>query len=278
MKLKSIAVVTCWYGEYPWYFPYFIHSCAYNPTIDFIIITDNESEIPNKPDNVKIIFKQLEEIKKEFSVKLGFEVNIDFPYKLCDFKPAYGYVFDKILDDYDFWGHGDIDLVYGDIREFMTYELLNDFDVLSSRHDYITGSFALLKNNKRINSLFLESRDYKQVFSSVGNYCFDECNYLFKKLEKGASIFDFPDNIESMTLVVKRAENEGRIKVFFDFIIVEGNPGNIKWDNGKVIYKDRFETMFYHLIKFKEKCKKRTILNPIPNTYYFTSKNIKSSI
>ena len=32
---KSIAILTCWYGEYPWYFPYFIHSCVYNPSVDF---------------------------------------------------------------------------------------------------------------------------------------------------------------------------------------------------------------------------------------------------
>lgn len=275
MRLTSIAVLTCWYGDYPWYFPYFIHSCSFNSTIDFIIITDNQNSIPDKPNNVKIIYKKLEKIKEEFSAKLGFEVNIDFPYKLCDFKPAYGYVFQEILDKYDFWGHGDIDLVYGNIREFMTEELLNNYDVLSSRHDYITGSFALFRNNEQINSLFLESRDYKQVFSNSINYCFDECNYLFQELGRGASIFDFLDSIESMTLVVKRAEKEGRVKVFFDFIVLEGNPGNIKWDNGRVIYKDRFEAMFYHLIKFKEVCKQRTVLDFIPNTYFFTSKIIK---
>lgn len=88
MPLTSIAVLTCWYGDYPWYFPYFIHSCSFNSTIDFIIITDNQNSIPDKPNNVKIIYKKLEKIKEEFSAKLGFEVNIDFPYKLCDFKPA----------------------------------------------------------------------------------------------------------------------------------------------------------------------------------------------
>ena len=70
----SIAVITCWYGPYPWYFPYFIHSCIYNPTIDFIIITDNdESLICNKPENVRIIYKTLEEIKIVASEKLSFQ-------------------------------------------------------------------------------------------------------------------------------------------------------------------------------------------------------------
>ncbi len=42
---KSIGMLTCWYGPYPWYFPYFIHSCGFNPTIDFILITDNSELI-----------------------------------------------------------------------------------------------------------------------------------------------------------------------------------------------------------------------------------------
>ena len=48
----------------PWYFPYFIHSCSFNPTIDFIIITDNKELIRNQPKNVKIIHKTIEEIKQ----------------------------------------------------------------------------------------------------------------------------------------------------------------------------------------------------------------------
>ena len=67
MQPHSIALLTCWYGPYPWYFPYFIHSCRYNPTIDFIIITDNIEPIHNKTNNVKIIYKTLDEIKSGFS-------------------------------------------------------------------------------------------------------------------------------------------------------------------------------------------------------------------
>ncbi|MDP3912925.1 MAG: hypothetical protein Q8R96_04210 [Bacteroidota bacterium] len=274
MNKKKIAILTCWYGSYPWYFPYFIHSCEHNSTVDFIIVTENRELIPNKPNNVKIIHKTLDELKTIFSEKLGFSVRIDYPYKLCDFKPAYGFLFHEILQKYDFWGMGDVDVVYGDIRSFMTEELLNEFDVISSRHDYITGSFCLFKNIEFINKLFKQSKDYKMVFSKKNNYCFDECNYLFEHLTNGSSIFDFPDNIQSMTYVVKKMESEGRLKAFFDFIIVEGNPGNIKWENGKIYYKNLYEAMFYHLILFKEVCKKRTIPNRKSNTLYFTPTRI----
>ena len=273
----SIAILTCWYGSYPWYFPYFVHSCKFNPTIDFIIITDNDQPIPDKPQNVKIIYKALEEIKAIASEKLGFAVNIDYPYKLCDFKPAYGFIFSEILMCYDFWGHGDIDVVYGNIRDFMTDEILSNYDVISSRHDYITGTFCLFRNNKYINCLFRKSKDYKRVFRSAEHFCFDECNFLFAELQNGASIFDYPHNIQSMTYVVKKSEAEGKLRAFFDFIIVEGTPGKIKWDNGKIIYKEEYEAMFYHLIKFKTECKRPKILDPMPQTFYFTKRTIKAT-
>ena len=274
IKIKKIAILTCWYGPFPWYLPYFIHSCTYNPTIDFYIITNNQEVIPNKPNNVKIIFKTIDEIKTIASERLGFTVNINYPYKLCDFKPAYGFLFPEIIKRYDFWGHGDIDVVYGNIRNFMTDEILNEYDIISSRHDYITGTFCLFKNNEKMNTLFMQSKDYKLVFSSADHFCFDECNFLFQELQNGASIFDYPDNIQSMTYVVKKAEAEGKLKAFFDFIIIEGATGKIKWENGKIIYKDLYEAMFYHLIQFKTASKRPKILKPIPNTFYFTPKKI----
>ena len=271
---KHIAIVTCWYGLYPWYFPYFIHSCSFNPSVDFIIITENKELISNKPENVIIIHQTIEEIKTTASQKLGFTVYIDCPYKLCDFKPAYGFLFPEIIKGYDFWGHGDIDVMYGNIRDFMTEDILNDYDVISSRHDYVAGTFSLYKNTEQMNMLFMQSKDYKKVFTNPEHFCFDECSNLFDELDNGASIFDFPDTVLSMTYVVKKAESEGKLKAYFDFIIVEGIPGKIKWEKGKIFYKNKFEAMYYNLIRFKKICERPKISGPLPETIYFTPKRI----
>lgn len=116
--MSKIAIVICYYGSFPWYFPYFLHSCKFNPTIDFLIFTDisYEREIPK---NVYFINLSIEEVKTIASKKLGFRVNIDFPYKLCDFKPAYGYIFSDYIDGYQFWGQSDIDVIYGDMMNFL---------------------------------------------------------------------------------------------------------------------------------------------------------------
>ena len=156
----------------------------------------------------------------------------------------------------------------------MTTEILDTYDIISSRHDYITGTFCLFRNNQQMKELFMQSKDYEQVLSSPEHFCFDECNFLFLPLNNGVSILDCANNIQSMTWVVKNAEREGKLKAYFDFIIIEGIPGHIKWDKGKIIYKDMYEAMFYHLISFKVKSKRPKVYNPIPETFYFTKRKI----
>ena len=143
MYSNTITFLICWQGDYPWYFPYFLHSCRYNPEIDFLIFTSNTDVKLELPANVKIIPYSLAQFKAEASKALGFEVAIESGYKLCDFKPAYGYIFSYYIKEYDFWGYCDVDVILGNIRAFMTYELLNEYDIISARHDYLTGCFAL---------------------------------------------------------------------------------------------------------------------------------------
>lgn len=251
-----LSIISCWYGPRPWYFSFFLKSCAHNTTIKFLIVTDNKDlGIDYAPENIDFLILSLGELKQIFSKKLGFKVVIDFPYKLCDFKPAYGFLFDAYLPDYDFWGHCDLDIIFGDIRAFMTNELLENYDVISSRHDYVTGSFALYKNTPEVNTLFMKSKDFQYVFTSPNHFCFDECAFLFQELQNGGSVFDFPEAIQSMTYVVMDEVRKGSIRAHFDFIIIEGTPGKIVWENGKIIYRNEFEAMYYHLIKFKERGK-----------------------
>lgn len=250
---KSVAILTCWYGRYPWYFPYFIYSCSYNPTIDFFIITDkdNSTFINSKPENVKIFYKTLEDIKATASNKLEFQVTINSPYKLCDFKPLYGFLFPEIIKSYDFWGHADIDLIYGSIRDFITEEVLCNYDVISVRNEYVTGFFALYKNSEVINTLFKRSKDYQAVFQNSQYLGFDECSLLCDSLMEEISIHSLNAEIESMTHIVKNLDKEGIIRAYFDLHVIESIPGELEWNKGKLLYRNSYEILLYHLISFK---------------------------
>ena len=141
--MPRIKIIITYMGNYPWYFPYYLHSCRYNPTIDFLILTNNDDPILELPANVTILPYSIEQLKADASKSLGFEIAVESGYKLCDFRPAYGYIYSEIIKDYDFWGYCDIDVIFGNIRAFMTDELLNEYDIISARHDYLTGCFAL---------------------------------------------------------------------------------------------------------------------------------------
>jgi hypothetical protein len=274
--MKSIAILTCWYGTYPWYFSYFVYSCSCNPTVNFFIITDNQQPIASIPKNVKVVYKTLEEIKTNASEKLSLKVKFDDPYQLCDFKPAYGFIFPELIKDYDFWGYGDIDVIYGNLRYFLTNELLEAFDVFSFRPEYLTGSLSIYRNGKKNNELFMQSRDYKTVFSDSKYFNFDECNFMFVPLWNGKSIEDIPYQIESMTHLVMRKMKEGYLRGYFDFNLIEGTVGNIKWTNGKIIYKNQFEAILYHLLKFKDRYQHHYQLTHIEDskTIFFSKNNI----
>ena len=152
----KIVIIICWYGNWPWYFKYFLHSVKFNPSIDFIIVTD-EPLSEELPKNVKLIPKSLEDIREIATQKMGFDVSLSSAYKLCDFKPAYGEIFNEYIKDYDFWGHGDIDMIFGNIRNFIETNILDTYDVISVHSMFqFSKNITFLKNLK--NNILIYSK------------------------------------------------------------------------------------------------------------------------
>jgi len=251
--MQRIIFIITYIGDYPWYFPYFLHSCRYNPTINFLIFSDNQTPLEHLPPNVHLIPYSLGQFNADASKALDFEVSVESGYKLCDFKPAYGYIFSDHIKEYDFWGYCDVDVIFGNIRAFMTDELLNEYDIISARHDYLTGCFALYRNNPYMRELFKQSKNYRKVFTESRNFFFDETNFAFEAFEKGLHYSQIQTEVESMTHVVRRLQEENKLKAFFEFQIVEGFAGNMLWNKGQLIYRKEYEAMLYHLVRFKRK-------------------------
>jgi hypothetical protein len=190
-------------------------------------------------------------------------------------RPAYGLIFSDYTRDYDFWGYCDIDVIFGNIRAFMTDELLNEYDVISARHDYLTGCFALFRNNQFMKDLFMHSKDYRKVFTDPRNFFFDETNFAFDEFAKGLHYSQIKTEVESMTHVVRRLQEEGKLKAYFEFQIVEGFAGNMFWNKGTLIYKKQFEAMLYHLVRFKRKYSEPIdLFRKIPDEFYIGKKKI----
>lgn len=274
-KVNSIAIIICYIGKLPWYFDYYVHSCKYNLSIDFYIITDSTyAKEKNLSPNVKLIKTTLSDLSMLATEKLGFAVDIKKAYKLCDFKPAYGIIFSDLLKNYDFWSFGDIDVIYGNIRNFITNELLDNYDLISVRPDWIPGCFVVFKNSEKMNRLYTQSKDYQKVLTSDEHYCFDETNFAHDEFTEGKSYKDIHTEIESMTHVVKRLEEANYIKPYFDLFIIEGLPGKIKWNLGKLTYRNRFEILLYHLIRVKKIYTPKRSIPYIPESFAISQTRI----
>ena len=126
------------------------------------------------PSNVRIYKTTFSDVKERIQRIFDFEVCLNTPYKLCDFKPVYGEAFAEKLRNYDFWGFCDIDLIWGDIRKFITDEILENYDRILTH-----GHCSLFRNTQEVNKAYrtLDPKgcmDYKKVFSTEKLWAFDE--------------------------------------------------------------------------------------------------------
>ena len=101
--MKKIALIVPYFGKFNNYFPLFLISCKNNPNIDWIVFTDDKSKYPF-PKNVKVHYTTFEQIRTRIQNIFDFTISLSTPYKLCDYRPAYGEVFAEELSEYDIWG------------------------------------------------------------------------------------------------------------------------------------------------------------------------------
>lgn len=134
-------------GKFPIYSNLWLDSCQRNYTIDFLLITDQT--IQNCPPNVILKNMTLQELRERIQIGMKEKIVLDKPYKSCDFRPMFGYIFQKELIGYDFWGHCDMDVIFGNIRKFVTDELLDKYDKI-----YPLGHFSLYRNSDKCNLYF----------------------------------------------------------------------------------------------------------------------------
>ena len=170
--MKRIAYIIPYFGKLPINFPLWLVSCGKNPTVDWLLFTDDYTAY-NYPANVKVSYLSFEEMRDKIQKVFDFPITLDKPWKLCDYKVAYGEIFHNELEGYDFWGHCDIDLLWGNIRIFLNDDILNSYEKIGDQ-----GHSTLYKNNEIVNARYripIEGiPSYKQIFSSSKAFAFDE--------------------------------------------------------------------------------------------------------
>ena len=170
--MKKICMVVPYFGKLPQSFNFFLLSCAYNPDVDWLLLTDDDRPLPY-PENVHGVVMSFDALRARFQTKFSFPLSLERPYKLRDYRPAYGFLLEEELRGYDFWGCCDVDMMFGDIGVFITEDMLSRYDQIGRM-----GHFSLYRNTPEINLLFTaaagEEEPYRRIFTTEENCMFDE--------------------------------------------------------------------------------------------------------
>lgn len=277
--MKSCVLILPYFGKFPNYFPLFLNSVAKNNSIDLLLFTDNEC-LPKLPPQVRVIQESFMQFKERFQRVLGPEIHLESPYKLCDYKPMYGYVLREFLTGYPYWGHCDCDLLFGNLDRLLTPLLNKGYDKL-----FAAGHLTLYKNTEENNTVFMKSYQGKSLYREATStddivwfdedYKEDNVHAIF--LQEGRKVFtqdlSINPNIDASRWALKKYSPDKRT-----FVDVPYRGEQYYWQNGNLLQVkrvgDRLEQQQYLYMHFQLRsmkcgpsCVDASILKIVPNRF-----------
>jgi hypothetical protein len=176
MNQNKIAFVLPFVNSLPRYSALFFRSVELNPCIDILLIVDR---IPpySVPSNVHVIITSKQDIISRIRSHTGLEIKEITGHKLCDFRPLFPLIFEDYISNYEWWGHCDIDLMFGNLEAWMYQYLDSSYDVISASESSTIGHFTIWKNSHSVTSQIaqmLHVPKYRQKFISPNNQHLDE--------------------------------------------------------------------------------------------------------
>lgn len=221
-------------------------SALRNPSVDFMFFTDADVEPANNIILHKMQFTDFQQLAQN---AFDFPIVLDRPYKLCEYKQAYGYILQDYIKDYDFWGYGDLDLVYGDIRTFLTD------DVLKYKFLLGWGHLTFLHNDDDTNIYFMKQesgyQNYKDAFRTSEITFFDEygyngCSDKWRDCRPDDCWLEWPfDNASKPKEAYHfNSMTRGWNQVIFEHI--DNKLYMVRFNNGKIEKKESLYAHFQH--------------------------------
>jgi hypothetical protein len=129
----------------PFYMNYYVASCGWNAAVAdctiFLVAADHLAAsfvgreassffdcrpLDNPlPSNVRVVVLPNAEWQRRGRMQLGLKVwGVENMYKMADYKPLYGDIFDDYLpyDIYSHWAYADPDVMFGSIKRFFSFD------------------------------------------------------------------------------------------------------------------------------------------------------------
>ncbi len=145
---SRIGLILPYFGTLPNYFNLWLKTAKSNAGFaDYLIFSDCDFTNYIIPNNVKIIKLSINDLEKKINDIMPFKCKLFSAYKLCDYRPLYGAIFKDYLSNYEFWGHCDPDIIWGNISHFIDEQVLANYDRILSH-----GHLCIYRNNEIINN------------------------------------------------------------------------------------------------------------------------------
>lgn len=248
----TIRFVIPYFGRWPYWMDFFLESCRHNPSIDWLFYTD--CGVPQRaPSNTQFVEISFAKYCEKVSAKLGIDFCPPSPYKLCDIKPALGYVHADDVAGYDFWAFGDIDVIYGDLRRHFTAQRLARKDLFSTHHRRISGHLCLMRNTDELRVAFKRIPSWQARFADPKHQALDESafSHLFVKHK------NFPEPLRRIASRLYRACRRSEfIETHSTYVLMpDGSrvqPERWKWSNGQLTNDVlEHELPYFHFLYWK---------------------------
>lgn len=185
--MNKIVFIAMYFGAAPAYLDVALYTFSRNTQLDMILFTDRD--ISFRAPNISVRKLTFEQLRTRIQEKFPFTITLEAPYKLCDFRPAFGWIFERELAQYAYWGHCDLDVVFGDLWKYLSEPVAAGYPKI-----YQNGHLTLYKNETAVNQMFLQGTvekrglryDYQTVFSSGRSFAFDERNGIQQLFDQNA--------------------------------------------------------------------------------------------
>ena len=174
--MKTIIIMIAYFGRLPEWIDLWMETCKYNSTINWLLVTDDDRP-RHRPKNVLYRHISPDAFIKLADSKLGTRLNVTKGiYKMCDFKLAYGKIFEEYIQGYDYFGFGDLDVFYGDLRKFLADQALTS-DIITFNRGRLSGHLCLMKNTPSLKSAYCKViDDWKAEMEDPHFQCITEQN------------------------------------------------------------------------------------------------------
>lgn len=265
--MNKIALIIPYFTAYPpiWLNLNF-YTCSKQSNIDFIYFTDCDEiiHLASKYSNIICHKISFEDYCNNVSNRLGLAFHPQHAYKLCDLKPFYGFIHEDILKQYDFWGYGDNDLVYGNLNVLTNDNMLSSYDVITTMSERIAGHFAIFRNNEKYRTLGFKCPQWKEHLLLNEHVGFDESDWvrlvlpekriltaIYKSLFK--PFMSYGKWVEMTYRLYSNKWNRKFTKEMFTTPIPkDGDVWTYDNKTGKIIAPDGRELPYLHFLFFKK--------------------------